>query len=103
MPGSLLVLAQLTRENEDQKCGIEIAPKALRAPLQAMTAKAGEDGAVIAGRVLDTGDCKFGFDAQSGGLMDLATAGVIGPRGPADSGSVAAVPPYSGRNVDRRR
>jgi len=40
---------------------------------------------LLLGVALDTGDCEFGFDAQSGGLMDLATAGVIGPRGPADS------------------
>jgi chaperonin GroEL len=74
-----LILAQLGSENEDQKFGIEIVRKALQAPLRQIAENAGEDGAVIAGRVLENGDYKFGFDAQRGEFKDLVAAGVIDP------------------------
>ncbi len=74
-----LILAQLKAENEDQKFGIEIVRKALQTPLRTIAENAGEDGAVIAGRVLENGDYKFGFDAQTGEFKDLVAAGVIDP------------------------
>src|SRR5947209_6818293 len=74
-----LILAQLRPENEDQKFGIEIVRKALQTPLRTIAENAGEDGAVIAGRVLDNKEYRFGFDAQSGEFKDLVTAGVIDP------------------------
>jgi len=74
-----LILAQLRSENEDQKFGIEIVRKALQTPLRQIAENAGEDGAVIAGRVLENGDYKFGFDAQRGDFKDLVAAGVIDP------------------------
>src|SRR3954451_3458289 len=74
-----LILAQLKAENDDQRFGIEIVRKAVQSPLRQIAENAGEDGAVIAGRVLDNKDCNFGFDAQSGEFKDLVTAGVIDP------------------------
>jgi chaperonin GroEL len=40
---------------------------------------AGEDGAVISGKVLDRDDYNWGFDAQSGEFKDLVKAGIIDP------------------------
>ena len=61
-----LILAKLNAENEDQKLGIEIVRKAALTPLRQIAENAGEDGAVIAGKVLDKDEYNWGFDAQSG-------------------------------------
>src|SRR5947209_19536170 len=76
---SSLILAKIQSDNDDQRFGIEIVRKALQTPLRTIAENAGEDGAVIAGRVLDNKEYRFGFDAQSGEFKDLVTAGVIDP------------------------
>ena len=40
---------------------------------------AGEDGAVISGKVLEKDDYNYGFDAQTGDYKDLIKAGIIDP------------------------
>ncbi len=74
-----LILAQLNADNEDQKFGIEIVRKAVQAPLRQIAANAGEDGAVIGGKVLENPEYGFGYDAQSGQYKDLVAAGIIDP------------------------
>ena len=74
-----LVLASLVPENEDQKFGIEIIRKAVQTPLRQIAENAGEDGAVIAGKVLENPNYAFGFDAQLGEYKDLIVAGIIDP------------------------
>jgi chaperonin GroEL len=74
-----LILAQLNVENEDQKFGIEIVRKAVQAPLRQIAENAGEDGAVIGGKVLESSDYAYGFDAQTGAYKDLVAAGIIDP------------------------
>ncbi|MCQ8240448.1 chaperonin GroEL [Rhizosaccharibacter radicis] len=74
-----VTLASLTPANEDEKFGIEIIRKAIQAPLRQIAENAGEDGAVIAGKVLENGEYAFGFDAQLGEYKDLVGAGIIDP------------------------
>jgi chaperonin GroEL len=74
-----LILAKLKFDNEDQRVGIEIVRKAIQVPLRQIAENAGEDGAVIAGKVLDKDDYGYGFDAQSGEFKDLVKAGIIDP------------------------
>ena len=74
-----LILANLKADNEDQKFGIEIVRKAVQAPLRQIAANAGEDGAVIGGKVLENDTYAFGFDAQTGQYKDLVAAGIIDP------------------------
>jgi chaperonin GroEL len=74
-----IVLAKLKFDNEDQRVGIEIVRKALQVPLRQIAENAGEDGAVVAGKVLDKDDYAYGFDAQSGEFKDLVKAGIIDP------------------------
>ena len=74
-----LVLAKLKAENDDQRFGIDIVRKAVQTPLRQIAENAGEDGAVIAGKVLDKDDYTWGFDAQSGEFKDLTKAGIIDP------------------------
>jgi chaperonin GroEL len=74
-----LVLAHLKPENETQKFGIEIVRKAVQTPLRRIAENAGEDGAVIAGKVLDNDTYNFGFDAQLSDYKDMVAAGIIDP------------------------
>ena len=74
-----LILAQLHADNEDQKFGIEIVRKAVQAPLRQIAENAGEDGAVVGGKVLENSEYSFGFDAQTGAYKDLIAAGIIDP------------------------
>ncbi len=74
-----LILSKLSFDNDDQRFGVEIVRKALQTPLRQIAENAGEDGAVIAGKVLENPDYGWGFDAQSGEFKDLVKAGIIDP------------------------
>ncbi len=74
-----LILSKLASDNDDQRFGVEILRKALQTPLRQIAENAGEDGAVIAGKVLENPDYGWGFDAQSGEFKDLVKAGIIDP------------------------
>jgi chaperonin GroEL len=74
-----LNLASIECDNDDQRVGVEIVRKALQAPLRQIAENAGEDGAVIAGKVLENTTYAFGFDAQSGEYKDMVAAGIIDP------------------------
>jgi chaperonin GroEL len=74
-----LVLAKLKADNDDQRFGIEIVRKAALVPMRQIAENAGEDGAVISGKVLEKDDYNWGFDAQSGEFKDMVKAGIIDP------------------------
>src|SRR5580765_1902646 len=74
-----LILTKLRADNDDQRFGIEIVRKAIQTPLRQIAENAGEDGAVIAGKILDKDEYNWGFDAQSGEFKDLVKAGIIDP------------------------
>ena len=74
-----LILAKLNAENDDQRVGIEIVRKAAQMPLRQIAENAGEDGAVISGKVLDRDEYNWGFDAQTGEFKDMVKAGIIDP------------------------
>ena len=74
-----LILAKLKSDNDDQRVGIEIVRKAVQTPLRQIAENAGEDGAVIAGKVLDNDDYSYGFDAQTGTFKDMVKSGIIDP------------------------
>ncbi|MBV9116807.1 MAG: chaperonin GroEL, partial [Acetobacteraceae bacterium] len=73
------ILASLSAENDDQRFGVDIVRKALLTPLRQIATNAGEDGAVISGKVLDNGEYAYGFDAQAGEFKDLVRVGIIDP------------------------
>ena len=74
-----LILSKLKADNDDQRFGIEIVRKAVQAPLRQIAENAGEDGAVIAGKILDRDEYNWGFDAQAGEFKDLVKAGIVDP------------------------
>ncbi len=73
------VLDGLKPANQDQKVGIDIIRKATQAPIRQIVENAGLDGAVVAGKLLESKDTNFGFNAQSGEYTDMVKAGIIDP------------------------
>jgi chaperonin GroEL len=65
--------------NDDQRVGVEIVRKALQAPVRQIAENAGTDGAVVAGKLMESKDVNFGFDAQTGTYTDMVKAGIIDP------------------------
>jgi chaperonin GroEL len=72
-------LEGLTPANDDQKTGIEIVRKAIVAPARQIVDNAGDDGAVVIGKLLESSDYSHGYDAQTGAYGDLVKAGIIDP------------------------
>ena len=73
------VLDRLNTANEDQKVGVNIVRRALQAPARQIAENAGEDGAVVVGKIIDKDDYAFGFNAATGEYGDLVKQGVIDP------------------------
>ena len=73
------VLAELKGENSDQEAGIAIVRRALEAPMRQIAENAGVDGAVVAGKVRESSDLAFGFNAQTEEYGDMFKFGVIDP------------------------
>jgi len=72
-------LENLKSENADQATGIKIVRKAIESPLRQIAENAGIDGAVVAGKILESTDANFGFNAQTEEYGDLFSFGVIDP------------------------
>jgi chaperonin GroEL len=73
------VLEGLVGANADQTNGINIVRKALEAPLRQIAQNAGVDGSVVAGKVRESNDKSFGFNAQTEEYGDMFAFGVIDP------------------------
>ncbi|TNE64003.1 MAG: chaperonin GroEL [Rhodobacteraceae bacterium] len=72
-------LEGLEGANADQNAGIAIVRKAIEAPLRQIAENAGVDGAVVAGKVRESTDTAFGFNAQTEEYGDMFKFGVIDP------------------------
>jgi len=72
-------LEGMVGENSDQNAGISIVRRALEAPLRQIAENAGVDGAVVAGKVRESDDNTFGFNAQTEEYGDMFSFGVIDP------------------------
>ncbi|HZW92905.1 MAG TPA: chaperonin GroEL [Candidatus Eremiobacteraceae bacterium] len=63
----------------DEQIGVNIVRKALQEPLRQIVENAGEEGAVVLGKVLDSKDANYGFNALTNDYEDLVKAGVLDP------------------------
>jgi chaperonin GroEL len=72
-------LDSLKGSNEDQQAGINIIKKALQAPLRKIVENAGIDGAIVIGKLTDSKDPNYGFDAQKLEYVDMIKAGIVDP------------------------
>ncbi len=73
------VLDRLRTANDDQRAGVEIVRRAIQVPARQIVVNAGEDGSVVAGRLLENSEYAWGFNAATGQYQDLVAAGVIDP------------------------
>jgi chaperonin GroEL len=71
-------LDKLKVDSEEQ-IGVNIVKRALEEPLRQIALNAGQEGAVIVGRVRESKEDNFGFDAENGEFGDMVKAGVIDP------------------------
>ncbi|MBQ8436807.1 MAG: chaperonin GroEL [Alphaproteobacteria bacterium] len=76
---SIKALDKLSPVNQDQKVGIDIIRKACEAPIRQIAENAGVDGAVVAGKLLESTDSNYGYNAQIGEYTDMVKAGIIDP------------------------
>ncbi|MEQ9241838.1 chaperonin GroEL [Roseovarius indicus] len=72
-------LEGLKGANSDQDNGIAIVRRALEAPLRQIAENSGVDGSVVAGKIRESDDPKFGFNAQTEEYGDMFSYGVIDP------------------------
>src|SRR5690348_4080300 len=72
-------LARIKPENDDQKVGIDIVRRALQSPVRLIAENSGTDGSIVIGKLLESNNPNYGFDAQSGEYVDMLKAGIIDP------------------------
>jgi chaperonin GroEL len=65
--------------DDDEKTGIEIVRRALEEPIRIIAQNAGAEGAIVVGKVKESRDKTFGYNAQTDKFEDLVAAGVIDP------------------------
>src|ERR1700723_2003072 len=63
----------------DEKIGASIIRRALEEPLRMIVSNAGEEGAVVIGKIHDSKDNNYGYNAGTNVYEDLGKAGVIDP------------------------
>ncbi|MCW5746935.1 MAG: chaperonin GroEL, partial [Alphaproteobacteria bacterium] len=72
-------LDKLKPSNPDQKAGIDIIRRALQSPVRQIVENAGDDGSVVVGKLLESKDPNYGYDAQKGEYTNMVKAGIIDP------------------------
>jgi chaperonin GroEL len=65
--------------HDDEATGVNIVKRALEEPLRQIAQNAGHEGAVIVGRLRESKDENFGFNAETNEFGDMVKAGVIDP------------------------
>jgi chaperonin GroEL len=76
---AISALADVKVRNPDQKTGVDIVRKAIQAPARQIVDNAGDDGAVVVGKLLESHDYAFGYNAQTAEYGDLVKLGIIDP------------------------
>jgi chaperonin GroEL len=76
---ALSTVKAIKTQNDDQKTGVEIVRKAIMAPAKQIVDNAGDDGAVVVGKLLESKDYAYGYNAQTGVYGDLVKMGIIDP------------------------
>jgi chaperonin GroEL len=72
-------LERLKIANQDQRIGVEIVRKAITWPARQIAINAGDDGAIVVGKILEKDAYAYGYDAQSGEYGNLISKGIIDP------------------------
>src|SRR5690242_5896707 len=73
------VLDKMKSTDEDEEIGIAIVRRAIEEPIRMIVQNAGAEGAIVVGKIKDSKDKNFGYNAQTAEFEDLVAAGVIDP------------------------
>jgi chaperonin GroEL len=85
VPGGGVALIRCVEElhdfklDGDEQIGVDIVKRAMEEPLRQIVSNAGEEGAIVLGKVRESDDPNFGYNTQTGQFEDLVKAGVIDP------------------------
>ncbi len=85
LPGGGVALLRASQDlkakdlNDDERVGYEIVLRACKAPIRQIVENAGEDGNIVAAKVLESKDQNFGYDARSDRYCDMVKEGIIDP------------------------
>ncbi len=72
-------LEGLKGDNADQQAGIDIIRRAMQAPIRQIVENAGKEGSIVVGKLMESKEANFGYDAQKDEYTDLVKAGIIDP------------------------
>jgi chaperonin GroEL len=70
---------KLTSDNPDIQAGIKIVLRALEAPIRQIAENAGVEGSIVVGKVQESKDQNFGFNAQTEQFVDMIASGIVDP------------------------
>ena len=76
---AVAALEKLAGANTDQNVGIDIVRRALVAPCAQIAENAGVSGEIVVGKVMESKDYNFGYNAQTGEYVDMMKSGIIDP------------------------
>src|SRR6266404_4289947 len=76
---AIKALEKVKYDNDDQKVGIDIIRRALQTPARQIAENAGVDGSIVIGKLLESNNANYGFDAQTSEYVDMLKAGIIDP------------------------
>ncbi|MFS8037847.1 chaperonin GroEL [Xanthobacter sp. AM11] len=74
-----VAVAAVTSDNPDIKAGIKIVLRALEAPIRQIAENSGVEGSIVVGKVQESNDPSFGFNAQTEEYVDMIAAGIVDP------------------------
>src|SRR2546427_6543923 len=82
--GVALLFAQKTLDkvkgtDDDEKIGVDIVRRSLEEPMRMIAQNAGAEASIVVGKVKESKDKNFGYNAQTDSFEDLVAAGVIDP------------------------
>ena len=76
---ALGVLEDLKLGDEDEQTGVKIVKRALEEPVRQIAQNAGHEGAIVVGKIRESKQTNFGFNAETEQFEDLVESGVIDP------------------------
>src|SRR5206468_3596990 len=87
-------LTRVKTTDEDEKIGVDIVRRALEEPIRMIAQNAGAEASIVVGKVKESKDKNFGYNAQTDVFEDLVAAGVIDPTKVTRTGLQNAAPGY---------
>ncbi|MEP1443110.1 MAG: chaperonin GroEL [Hyphomicrobiales bacterium] len=65
--------------NADQEAGVNIVRRALQAPIRQISENAGDEGSIVVGKISESDDTNFGYNAQTGEFGNMIEMGIVDP------------------------